>query len=100
MAVELTVGRRRLQLAPGANEVYAAAIPRRVQQLAGNIDEGDEVVLAFVHGHLGIAAEITAMDASLTGAEAPQDWQQEFEEYWLPHSRSSPQRSKSMFIRK
>ena len=80
MAVELTVGRRRLQLAPGANEVYAAAIPRRVQQLAGNIDEGDEVVLAFVHGHLGIAAEITAMDASPTGAEAPQDWQQEFEE--------------------
>ena len=85
-AVELTVGRRRIELCPGPNAVYEGALPARVQRLhkLSEVGPEDEVYLCFARTREDGGADLTAMGAvraptKATGEESGEpDWRATF----------------------
>ena len=62
-SIELTVGRRRLLLAPGVNQVYKDAVPTRIQKLHSmeQVSPGDELVLCSITGLGQDEVQLTAI---------------------------------------
>lgn len=65
LAVELTVGQRRVRLQPGPNECYLHAMPTRVQRLNAiqDVERADEAYLCFLTGLKGGATLLETLPA-------------------------------------
>ena len=81
-SIELTVGRRRLLLAPGVNQVYKDAVPTRIQKLHSmeQVSPGDELVLCSITGLGQDEVHLTAIGTRQPApGEGQGDWEARFQ---------------------